>query len=272
MSQNSAHKELKKFIEQCSDEDMIGILHVMNKDHEEYITKKSINDMDTILVQSDIKILNTIKNTNDIKNRVLDNYKNINERDVHYFIDSIKKFIDTLLIRGRNLSEYRKNKRLLYFVLSYFHTNERQYNDFKDIHNEYYRFLYTIFMLPRYYESNRALDNIEALFSKILSKTPLHFKNFDSDDFYQWAKNYMDQDKENARVHNSTNYNPMTSEEYSIAVNAIFDSLLDKDTNIYKAIKDKISNAWYQKTSRQKNKGRKHRYHLTDKALECLKK
>lgn len=270
MYSSTTHKDFNLFIKQLLDEDMIWVLHVMNKEHEEQHARRDINDRDTDLVQLDIQKLNTINNTDEIRNKVIGIYKDINERDTYYLIDKLKNFQDTLLIRGRSLNEYKNNKRLLYFALNYISTNDRQYKAFKDIHNEYFRFLYTIFMLPSYYKSNRSLDNIESSFSTILSKKPLHFKNFDSDDFYLWAKSYMDQDRENARVHNSKNYNPMNPEEYRIVINAIFDDLLDKDTNIYKAIKDKISNAWHQKAFREKNKGRKHHYHLTDKTLQCL--
>ncbi|WP_227519077.1 hypothetical protein [Acinetobacter sp. WCHA39] len=226
--------------------------------------------MDTALVQLDIQTLNTLNNTDEIKTKALRLCDHINEREASDLMSNLKSFLSTLSIRGRDLSKYEKNKRLLYFALNQIKHNESRYNTFSEIHNEYFRFLYTIFMLPNYYESNRSLDNLEASFSKIISKQPLHFKNFDSDSFYLWAKGYMDQDKENGRVHNSNSYNPLTPKEYSIVINAIFDSLLDKDANIYKAIKIQLSNAWYQKRHREKNKGRKHHYYLTDKALLSL--
>lgn len=270
MYQGTAHKELKLFIKESTDEDMIWILHVMNKDQEEYRNNYRLNGTEDYLLQLDIRTLNTINNTDEIKNRISDTYNHLNEREIYNFVSSLKCFRDTLIIRGRNLDEYKKNKRLLYFTLNSISENEYQYNTFKEIKNEYFRLLYTIFMLPRYYDSNRSLDNINAHFSDILSKKPLHFKKFNNDDFYRWAKSYMDQDRENSRVHNSLNYSPINAEEYSLVINAIFDSLLNKDTNIYKAIKDKISNAWHQKIFREKNKGRKHHYYLTDKTLECL--
>ncbi|MFV5262709.1 hypothetical protein ACMUMS_03935 [Acinetobacter courvalinii] len=270
MYHSPTQKELKQFIKQCSDADMIWILHVMNKEHEERHARQEISDSDTALVQLDIQALNSLNNTDEIKNKVLRLCDRINERESSVLMDILKSFLGTLSIRGRDLSKYEKDKRLLYFALNQINHNESRHNTFSEIHNEYFRFLYTIFMLPNYYKSNRSLDNLEASFSKIISKHPLHFKNFDSDGFYLWAKSYMDQDKENGRVHNSNSYNPLTPKEYSIVINAIFDSLLDKDANIYKAIKIQLSNAWYQKRHREKNKGRKHHYRLTDKALLSL--
>ncbi|XZW51133.1 hypothetical protein ACT4VW_02665 [Acinetobacter baumannii] len=270
MYQSSAHKELKLYLKQLSDEDMIWVLHVMNKDHEEHDIERDINDMDPALVRLDIKTLNTMTNTDEIRSRVINSYEEIREGFINHFIDTLKDFQSTLKIRGRDLSKYKADKRLLYFVLNQINHKEDRYNTFRDIHNEYFRFLYTIFILPNYYESNRTLDDLEASFSKIISKKPLHFKSFDSDEFYLWAKTYMDQDRENAKVLNSTSYTPLSPKEYSIVVNAIFDNLLAIDNNIYRALKDKLSNAAYQKNYRKKNKGRKHHYYLTDKAHRCL--
>ncbi|HCV3153785.1 hypothetical protein [Acinetobacter nosocomialis] len=270
MYQSSAQKELKLTLKQLSDEDMLWVLHVMNKDHEEHYLGRNIDDMDSALVRLDIKTLNTINNTDEIRSKVINSYEEIKEGSINHFIDTLKDFQSTLKIRGRDLSKYKSNKRLLYFVLNQINHKEGQYNTFRDIQNEYFRFLYTIFMLPNYYDTNRTLDDLESSFSKIISKKPLHFKSFDSDEFYPWAKTYMDQDRENARVLNSTSYMPLNAKECSIVVNAIFDNLLAIDSNIYRALKDRLSNAAYQKNYRKNNKGRKHHYYLTDKALHCL--
>lgn len=270
MYQSSANKELKQFIKQCSDVDMIWVLHVMNKEDMERHARQRIRNIDPDLVQLDIQMLNTLNHTDEIKNKLLRLCDHINEDEAFDLMDILKSSLSTLAIRGRDFSKYEKDKRLLYFALNSISAKERLYNEFIDIHNEYFRFLYSIFMLPDYYKYNRNLDNIEIRFGKILSTKLLHFKNFNNDDFYLWAKGYMDQDKENARVHNSSSYKPLNPKDYSIVINAIFDSLLDKDANIYKAIKTQISNAWHQKRHREKNKGRKHHYHLTDKAFRSL--
>lgn len=255
MYQCSAHKELKLYLKQLSDEDMIWVLHVMNKDYEEHDIERDIDDMDSALVRLDIKALNTMTNMDEIRSKVINSYEEIREEFINHFIDTLKDFKSTLKIRGRDLSKYKADKRLLYFVLNQINHKEERYNTFRDIHNEYFRFLYTIFMLPNYYDTNRTLDDLEASFSKIISKKPLHFKSFDSDEFYLWAKTYMDQDRENARVLNSTSYKPLNAKECSIVVNAIFDNLLAIDSNIYRALKDKLSNAAYQKTTARKTKG-----------------
>jgi hypothetical protein len=270
MYKNTPHKALKQFINQCSDADMIWVLHVMNREIEERHTRTKINDRDEALIQLDIKTLNTLNNTTEIKNMVIDTYNHINEREVDDFTHSLKRLQSKLSIRARDLIKYKENKRLLYFALNRFFNNTRRYNNFTEIHNEYFRFLYMIFMFPRYYESNEFLDNLDADFSDILSKKSLHFKKADSDEFYQWAKLYMDREIKNDKVYDSQRYKPLTPEDYRIIVNSIFDSLLDGDALIYKAIKDQISNAWYQKSYRVRNKGREHYYFLTEKTLQCL--
>ncbi|MCH7310522.1 hypothetical protein [Acinetobacter sp. ANC 4805] len=272
MHPSSAHKELNQLVKASTDEDTIWLLHLMNKDNEEHRYNSNFSDTDDLLNQSTINILNTLKNTDEIRKVILDNYVNVNEREVFNFIDSIKRFKETLNIRGKDLSDYKSNKRLLYFTLYSMSSDiDLSWRTVCTIQNDYFRFLYMLFISPLYSRSNRLLERIEQRFSKVLSKKPLHFKNFDSDSFYLWAKNYMDQDKENGRVHNSSSYKPLAPQEYSIVINAIFDSLLDKDANIYKAIKIQLSNAWYQKKHREKNKGRKHHYYyLTDRTLQYL--
>lgn len=67
MYQNTSHKALKQFINQCSDADMIWVLHVMNREIEERCARTEINDRDEALIRLDIKTLNTLNNTTEIK-------------------------------------------------------------------------------------------------------------------------------------------------------------------------------------------------------------
>ncbi|AVZ85150.1 MULTISPECIES: hypothetical protein [unclassified Acinetobacter] len=271
MYQSTAHKELNQLIKASTDDDMIWFLHLMNKDNEEHRCNINISDTDDLLIQSTINILNTLKNTDEIRRKILDNYTNINENSIFNFMDSLKIFRDNLNIRGKDISDYKTNKRLLYFT---FHSmssdREISWRTMLTIQNDYFRFLYMLFISPSFSRSNRFLNNIEERFSTILAKNELHFKSFDSNDFYLWAKNYMDQDSENARFYNSRDYTPVIPQDYKIVVNAIFDVLLDTNPHIYKALRDKLSNAWYQKSYRKKHKGRKHYYFFTDVTFECL--
>lgn len=271
MHQSLALKELNQFLKASTDEDMIWVLHAMNKDNEEHHCNQNIDNSDEQLIQSTINILNTLKNAEEIRKRVLDNYADINDRHILYFIDSLKMFRDTLNIRAKDCSNYKSNKRLLNFTLhSMSLDRDLSWRTVSMIQDDYFKFLYVLFISPSYSRSSRPLERIEERFCKILNEKTLHFKKFDYDDFYQWVKGYMDSDYQNARIYNSQHYTPLTPEDYKVVVNSIFDILIDTNPIIYKALKDKISNAWYQKTFRQKNKGRKHHYYLTDKALRGL--
>ena len=112
-----AHKELNQLVKASTDEDTIWLLHLMNKDNEEERYNRDINETNDLLNQSTINILNTLKNADEIRKVIIDNYVNVNERGVFNFIDSIKRFKETLNIRGKDLSDYKSNKRLLYFTL-----------------------------------------------------------------------------------------------------------------------------------------------------------
>ena len=47
--------------------------------------------------------------------------------------------------------------------------------------------------------------------------------------------------------------------------------IYDHDRNAYQLLKEKMSNAWYQKIYRQNTKGKKHYYFFKDRTQECLK-
>lgn len=57
-------------------------------------------------------------NMDEIRSKVINSYEEIREEFINQFIDTLKDFQSTLKIRGRDLSTYKSNKRLLYFVLN----------------------------------------------------------------------------------------------------------------------------------------------------------
>ena len=176
------------------------------------------------------------------------------------------------MIRGRNIHQYQSNKRLLFFTLNEIKIRDREnYKLINSILNPYIRLLYIIFIYEEYYLDNRELDYIEKTYAKIITEKNLHFKKYDHVEFYKWAKNYMDEDQDNYRKFNNTPIIPIEDSDFSIVVNSIFDRMYTENPHIYSALKDKLANAWYQKVHRAKNKGKAHRYFLTDKALESLK-
>lgn len=134
----------------------------------------------------------------------------------------------------------------------------------------YFRFLYLTFAYSFYLEKHLDLDYIQTQYSQIITENPLHFKKYDHQDFYLWAKGYLDKDSEHQAISNSLIYSPTTNEEYKVIINIIFDYLYITDIYAYKIIKEKLLNAWYQKDYRQRTKGKKGYFFLTDRTHSCL--
>ncbi|WP_151831491.1 hypothetical protein [Acinetobacter ursingii] len=271
MDRNSAQKELQSFLKDSTDEDLIWILHFMNKDNIQYRDRCDIHYLNDDLIRSTIDILNTLKSAEEIRKILSENYISVYQNDIFNFLNELNIYRQSLTIRGKDISNYKSNKRLLYFALKCMSSDRNlSWRQISEIKNEYFRFIFILLISPLYSQSTRHLDYIEQKFSRILNKYELHFKNCDNNDFYLWAKGYIDKDDANSRVYDSRSYNPVNPQDYKIVINAIFDNLLNLDPNIYKALKDQISNAWYQKRYRKKIKGREHYYRFTDKSYKCL--
>lgn len=99
-------------------------------------------------------------------------------------------------------------------------------------------------------------------YSQIVLEKPLHFKKYDHIDFYRWVIQYLKDDRNLSRAFNLREYHPIQDSDFKDTALSIFDKIYDEDINAYCVLKDKISNAWYQKAYRQKNKGKKHYYFL----------
>jgi len=266
MNRNSPLEQMITLINRLSNEDYIWVINILNKDLLEYCRTGNINPE---LLQSDINDINTLNNINDFKNTIINKVKNIPDNTIFDLIDLINSHKKNIYLRGHDLSKYKSDKRLLKFSIHYL-TKSRYNSEKIELDNEYYKFIYLI-----YVQQNREyniLNCIEENFSRIITTAPLHFKKNDNIDFYRWAKGYLDNDGDSSnKCTNSKLYTPLTDEDYRITINSIFDILLDSHPDTYKVLKDKISNAWYQKSYRQKNKGKKHYYFLPDKTYECLK-
>lgn len=273
MSNSTAQNELKSLIKGLSDDDLIWLLHVKNKDQIEYNDRTKISDDDELLIKNNIQDLNALQDINEIKSIVYNYAKNFSDYDIEKFINQINYFKSRLEIRSIKFSKYKSDERLLNIALnSIMDKNKRYPIDTRvlDINNPYVRFLYVIYTHSEYYRNPDKIARIEEKYSTIQTKNELHFKKQDSTEFYRWAKNYMDNDLENARRFNSKNFKPINDPDFKIAVNSIFDNLLLIDKLQYQALKDKLSNAWYQKTYRKNNKGKKYYFFLKDKTDDAL--
>ncbi|WP_372403526.1 hypothetical protein ACDW34_15020 [Acinetobacter piscicola] len=269
MSNIEVINQLKEVLKQLNDVDLVPALCLMEMDIESNSFRDFQKDLDRQLMRPFIQRLNTIKGLSEIRQIIL-NYYSTQEWDyIDDYLEELKTFKLNLKNRGRDISKYQSNPRLLAFALNYYEKKFRRGDSFiNDIDNHFFKFLFVIFCHPDYSQSIVELNIIEEKFSQLTNIHLIHFIKNDTNDFYRWAKKYMDD--HNNKYH-STAYNPITEEDYRTTVNIIFDKLFDENEDIYAALKDKLANAWYQKKYRQKNKGKKlHYYALSRKTIESL--
>lgn len=272
MNTSASYTQLVKLVKTLSTDDYVWLLHVINKDELEFNLRDDVDDLNSDLIYNDIDSLNTFNNIQEIKESVLNKCKDLNEREILNIIDSINYYMESLIHRSLDLSNYKSNPRLLNFAIYRFTSRVSDISkDIRTIKNNYIQFLYLISVYNTGNRAIRKLDCIEKDFSQITTNKPLHFKNNDTVEFYRWALKYMNEDRKIAREFDIKQYNPIQDNDFKITVLSILDQICDTDENTYLVLKDKLSNAWYQKTYRKLNKGRKHHYFFTDRTFDCLK-
>lgn len=270
MNQTSAIDDLSNVLKSLSSEDYVWLLHVVNKDEIEFNSDSKITDLDSELVENDIKSLNSIINIKEVKDIVISKYINYRERDINYIIKSIDQYKSSIPHRGVDLTKYKNNIRLLNFVLYKLTDDDIEHHNIEEIKNDYLRLIYIVFIINKSMNIYRKLERIENKFSRIISEKSLHFKNCDNTDFYIWVSNYINNDKKISRLLNFREHAPTQDNDFRNTILITFDQIYSTDKNAYQVIKEKISNAWYQKNYRKNNKGKNHRYFFTDKAKKSL--
>ena len=269
MSNTEEINQLRSALKQLNESDLLPALCLMEMDIESNSFRDFHKELDRKLMRPFIQRLNTIKVLSEIRQIILDYYSTQEWDYIDDYLRELETLKSLLKNRGRDISKYQSNPRLLAFALHYYEKQfKRGDNIINDINNHFFRFLFIIFCHPDYSQSTVELNIIEEKFSQLTNSHLIHFVKNDTIDFYRWAKNYMDDHNEK---YHSTAYTPITDEEYRTTVNIIFDKLFDENKDIYAALKDKLANAWYQKKYRQKNKGKKpHYYALSKRAKEAL--
>ncbi|MEG6544915.1 hypothetical protein V6C59_03375 [Acinetobacter bereziniae] len=272
MSHTSSNNDLIRLIKELNTEDIVWLLHVINKDIIEEKLRVDISDHDNELVEWDIEKLNSLKDLNELKTYLIHNLKDESEATCEFYINLINNYKKLLMIRSRDFSNYKTDKRLLNFA-TYKISSEKNdiYRKIKSISNIYLRFLYIIFTRESYYRSNIRLDRIESDYSKIISEKSLHFKKYDIPTFYKWAKNNIEKDRVNFREFNQVDFIPLQDNDFSVWVNSIFDIMYHENQHAYLNLKKKLSNAWYQKDYQKRNKGKENHFFLTDSTKNLLK-
>ena len=269
MSNTEEINQLRSALKQLNEGDLVPALCLMEMDIESNSFRDFHKELDRKLMRPFIQRLNTIKVLSEIRQIILDYYSTQEWDYIDDYLRELETFKSLLKNRGRDISKYQSNPRLLAFTLHYYEKQFRRGDSIiNDINNHFFRFLFIIFCHPDYSQSTVELNIIEEKFSQLTNSHLIHFVKNDTIDFYRWAKSYMDDHNEK---YHSAAYTPITDEEYRTTVNIIFDKLFDENKDIYAALKDKLANAWYQKKYRQKNKGKKpHYYALSKRAKEAL--
>ena len=269
MSNIEEINQLKSALKQLNESDLVPALCLMEMDIESNSFRDFQKELDRKVMRPFIQRLNTIKGLSEIRQIILDYYSAQKWDYIDDYLRELETFKLNLKNRGRDISKYQSDSRLLAFALHYYEKQFRREDSIvNNTNNDFFRFLFIIFCHPDYSQSTVELNIIEEKFSQLTNSQLIHFVKNDTIDFYRWAKNYMDDHNEK---YHSTAYTPITDEEYRTTVNIIFDKLFDENEDIYAALKDKLANAWYQKKYRQKNKGKKpHYYALSKRAKEAL--
>lgn len=269
MSNIEEINQLKSALKQLNESDLVPALCLMEMDIESNSFRDFQKELDRKVMRPFIQRLNTIKGLSEIRQIILDYYSAQKWDYIDDYLRELETFKLNLKNRGRDISKYQSDSRLLAFALHYYEKQFRRGDSIvNNINNHFFRFLFIIFCHPDYSQSTVELNIIEEKFSQLTNSHLIHFAKNDTIDFYRWAKSYMDDHNEK---YHSAAYTPITDEEYRTTVNIIFDKLFDENEDIYAALKDKLANAWYQKKYRQKNKGKKpHYYALSKRAKEAL--
>ncbi|WP_179995071.1 hypothetical protein [Acinetobacter sp. YH16053] len=259
---NSELDNLKSFLTQLPDEDLIWALfvyHRPNIDNNRRIRES--NDA----IEKDIAKLNSLDKLRNISKFIIDEMNNSSDDDIYYFLRDLKDFQSRIKIHSFDFNKIKDNQRFLQFACKVLNEKEGD-RLILDIKNLYFQLLYLAYTIPFYYENSRSIENIYYRFDKIYSKFNSHFKSPCSD-FFVWAKKYINENSEFRKYRRDASH----ASEYETLINSIFDIIYYEDENIHYALRKKLYNAWYQKKHREEKKVKKPNYYaLTKRAREAL--
>lgn len=259
---NSELDNLKSFLTQLRDEDLIWALYVYHRPNiDNYRRIRESNDA----IEKDIAKLNSLDKLRNISKFIIDEMNNSSDDNIYYFLRDLKDFQSRIKIHSFDFNKIKDNQRFLQFACKVLHEKEGD-RLILDIKNLYFQLLYLAYTIPINYEDSRSIENIYYRFDKIYTKFNNHFKSPCSD-FLVWAKKYINENSEFRRYRRDASH----VSEYETLINSIFDIIYYEDENIHYALRKKLSNAWYQKKHREEKKVKKpHYYALTKRAREAL--
>ncbi|MCL6249145.1 hypothetical protein M5F00_14905 [Acinetobacter sp. ANC 4945] len=260
MNNYAALNDLKSYLTQLRDEDLIWVLHVFKHPdiHRSSADKYHVLD-------AEIEILNCIEKLKAIKKIVIDYFEEEDARTIDDFLYDLKNHRQSIMSSMIEYSQIASNQRFLNFACESMcsQIGERK---IRQIKNLYYKFLYMAYTSPHFFENPRRIEALHIDFDRVYSKFNTHFK-FANTDFFIWAKQYINENPEFRRYKKES----VEISEYEILINSIFDLIYIENENIHYALRKKLSNAWYQKKHREEKKVKKTNYYaLTKKAKESL--
>lgn len=259
---NSELDNLKSFLTQLRDEDLIWVLYVYHRPNIDNNRRiRESNDA----IEKDIAKLNSLDKLRNISKFIIDEMNNSSDDNIYYFLRDLKDFQSRIKIHSFDFNKIKDNQRFLQFACKVLHKKEGD-RLILDIKNLYFQLLYLAYTIPIYYENSRSIENIYYRFDKIYTKFNSHFKSPCSD-FLVWAKKYINENSEFRRYRRDASH----VSEYETLINSIFDIIYYEDENIHYALRKKLYNAWYQKKHREEKKVKKPNYYaLTKRAREAL--
>lgn len=259
---NSELDNLKSFLTQLRDEDLIWVLYVYHRPNIDNNRRiRESNDA----IEKDVAKLNSLDKLRNISKFIIDEMNNSSDDDIYYFLRDLKDFQSRITIHSFDFNKIKDNQRFLQFACKVLNEKEGD-RLILDIKNLYFQLLYLAYTIPFYYENSRSIENIYYRFDKIYTKFNSHFKSPCSD-FFVWAKKHINENSEFRRYRRDASH----VSEYETLINSIFDIIYYEDENIHYALRKKLSNAWYQKKHREEKKVKKPNYYaLTKRAREAL--
>ena len=177
---NSELDNLKSYLTQLRDEDLIWVLYVYHRPNID--NNRRIRERNEA-IEKDIAKLNTLDKLKNISKFIIDEMNNADEDDIYYFLCDLKDFKSSIKIHHFDFNKIKDNQRFLQFACKVMN-NKAGNRLILDIKNPYFQFLYMAYTVPSFYEISRSIDNTYHEFDRIYSKFNNHFKAFDLTFFY----------------------------------------------------------------------------------------
>lgn len=251
-------EKLKKY----DDEDMIWIYNEVLKLSEKSEISRGI--------RFNLRELKDLKNIGEIKSKIKRNLERIDNIDkLEDFFQKIRK-LNNHTVSKNHFIFLKGDERLCYFAVNYLQKKFSE-TEFEHYFNNPYLYIIYHFTIrdKRYHISD--INKINDINFDIIKKNyHNNSKNFDDQDFLEWAYHYLiDRSEEFKKIR----YRPKEKIDYKNLIVSFLDYLLYSNKNKHYLLTNQLYKAWSQKKFRAADKLKK-QYHLplTKGAKSELKK